>query len=87
MNLQSEFFIVSSRKRIEKGISASVGRSASRLNITKETQRTCQCLFRAQEPQWCNYKLPNSGINPADSTLGLAIWQETFWPKSEVVLK
>lgn len=33
-------------------------------------------------PQWGNYKLASSGINPADSTLGLAIWQETFWPQS-----
>lgn len=40
-----------------------------------------------QMPQWSNYKLASSGINPADSTLGLAIWQEAFWLKSKVVLK
>lgn len=40
-----------------------------------------------QMPQWSNYKLASSGINPADSTLGLAIWQEAFWLKSRVVLK
>lgn len=26
-------------------------------------------------PQWSNYKSTSSGINPADSTLRLAIWQ------------
>lgn len=40
-----------------------------------------------QMPQWSNYKFASSGINPADSTLGLAIWQEAFWLKSRVVLK
>lgn len=48
----------------------------------REGDPTCQHLLSIRMPQWGNYKLASSGINPADSTLGLAIWQETFWPQS-----
>lgn len=57
------------------------------IRIRQIVKPTWQNLFCTQMPQRSNYKLASSGTNPPDSTLGLAIWQETFWPKSEVVLK
>lgn len=83
MNLQVIYHLF--REKIAK---ENVGCKEKRREGDKQTEApTCQHPFSIQMPQWSNYKLASSGINPADSTLGLAIWQETFWPISDVVLK
>lgn len=72
VNLQLN--IVSSGEKRQKNKAWMYGEKG--IMIRQIVKPTWQNLFSTQMPQRSNYKLASSGINPPDSTLGLAIWQE-----------